>query len=58
MASKKVSEGLPLLGLGFLGFVHEFVINDKAEIFASVLNFVGRSKLGDDVTIVVLKMLL
>ncbi len=30
----------------------------QREIFASVLNFVGRSKLGDDVTIVVLKVLL
>jgi len=37
MTSKKVGEGLPLLGLGILGFVHEFVISDKAEVFAIII---------------------
>jgi hypothetical protein len=37
MTSKKVGEGLPLLGLGILGLVHEFVISDKAEVFAIII---------------------
>jgi len=35
--SQKISDAIVILGLGILGYVHEFVISDKPEIFPTIL---------------------
>ena len=37
MGSRKVSEGIPLLGIGVIGFLHEFVISDEPEFLPIIL---------------------
>jgi len=37
MASRKISDAVPIIGIGFLGFVHEFVISNRLEIFPIIL---------------------
>ncbi len=37
MASKKITDAVPIIGIGILGFVHEFVISNDPEMFPSIL---------------------
>lgn len=37
MPSRRKSEGVTLLGVAILGFVHEFVISDEAEYLPIIL---------------------
>ncbi len=37
MASRKISDSIPIIGIGILGFVHEFLISSKPEMFPSIL---------------------
>ena len=37
MASKKMSEGIPIAGIGLIGIIHEFVISHDAELFPIIL---------------------
>ncbi len=37
MASRKISDSLPIIGIGILGYVHEFIISDKPEMFPTIL---------------------
>jgi hypothetical protein len=37
MASKKMSEGIPIAGIGLIGVIHEFVISEDAELFPLIL---------------------
>ncbi len=37
MSKKKLNDIFPLLGIAILGYVHEFVISDKPELFPSIL---------------------
>ena len=37
MISKRFSDGIPILGIGILGYVHEFVISNKPEILPTLL---------------------
>lgn len=35
--SRKLSDGMILIGFGVLGYVHEFVISNEPEIFPTIL---------------------
>ena len=37
MSSNSKSEGITLLGIGVLGFVHEFVVSERAEYLPIIL---------------------
>ena len=37
MASNKLTDGLPFLGIAILGFVHEFVISERKEALPVIL---------------------
>ena len=37
MASKKMSEAIPIAGIGVIGIIHEFVISEDAELFPLIL---------------------
>lgn len=37
MVSKKMSEGIPIAGIGLIGLIHEFVISSDAELFPIIL---------------------
>ncbi len=37
MLSKKMSDGIPIAGIGLIGLIHEFVISTNAELFPIIL---------------------
>ena len=37
MISRRFSDGIPILGIGIFGYVHEFVISIKPEILPTLL---------------------
>jgi len=37
MASKAISDGIVMSGLGIIGYVHEFVISNKAELLPIII---------------------
>ena len=37
MASKTISDGIVMSGFGVIGYVHEFVISNKAELLPVIL---------------------
>ena len=37
MVSRKINTGMPLMGLGILGYVHEFVISNNAEFMPIII---------------------
>ena len=37
MASKKMGEVIPIVGIGIIGLIHEFVISTDAELFPIIL---------------------
>lgn len=37
MASNRIAEGIPFLGIAILGFVHEFVISEQKEALPVIL---------------------
>ena len=37
MISRRFSDGIPILGIGILGYIHEFVISIKPEILPTLL---------------------
>ncbi len=44
MSKKAIEEGIILLAFGVLGFVHEFIISDEAELFPIILFGIISSK--------------
>ena len=34
---KKLKSSVPIIGIGILGYVHEFIISDKPELFPVIL---------------------
>ncbi|MBN2461536.1 MAG: hypothetical protein JXB60_08010 [Candidatus Cloacimonetes bacterium] len=37
MATKKINDIIPLLGIGILGYVHEFMISNRPELLPTIL---------------------